>query len=183
MKRPRGEWMQTYTGKRFWPYKPNPKDICPEDIAHHLANTCRYGGASKYFYSVAEHSVLVSEFVPAAAARFALLHDAAEAYTGDLITPIKYTPQMADFRRMDYYISLAIRDRFGVSWSAEVADAVDYTDSRIVIDESRELLEHPDEYVADGMEPLGAQILCMGPAMAKVSFLTRFYELFPEELG
>jgi hypothetical protein len=60
-----------------------------EDIAIHLSNINRFGGAGRRFYSVLEHSLLVAELVPPPLRRMALLHDAAEAYLGDVVTPLK----------------------------------------------------------------------------------------------
>jgi uncharacterized protein len=41
----RGPWFQTFTGRAFFPLNPRPEDVVLEDIAHHLANICRFGGA------------------------------------------------------------------------------------------------------------------------------------------
>lgn len=59
----RGDWMQTYTGRRFYPLDPRSDEIDPADIAHALSLLCRYGGHVDRFYSVAEHCVLMSEWV------------------------------------------------------------------------------------------------------------------------
>lgn len=80
-------WIQTYTGERF-----NYETLSPikmEDVAWSLSHTCRYNGHSHRFYSVAEHCVHVSHAVPAEHALAGLLHDAAEAYVGDLPYPLK----------------------------------------------------------------------------------------------
>src|SRR5438128_12538670 len=84
----RGDWMQTYTGRAFYPLDPRLDDICIEDIAHALSMLCRYGGQCQEFYSVAEHSVLMSYAVNPQHALWALLHDATESYMGDLIRPL-----------------------------------------------------------------------------------------------
>jgi len=81
-------WITTYTGKRFHYLDPQPEEIDIVDIAHALSLTCRFGGHCKEFYSVAEHSIRVAEIVPKEFQLLALLHDAGEAYTGDVQSPI-----------------------------------------------------------------------------------------------
>lgn len=81
--------MVTYTGKVIYVMDPDPKDICIEDIAHALGNTCRFSGHCTFFYSVAEHCVNVSKLVPPKYALLGLLHDAAEAYLTDIPRPFK----------------------------------------------------------------------------------------------
>jgi 5'-deoxynucleotidase YfbR-like HD superfamily hydrolase len=84
-----GDWFQTYTGRQFWPFDPRPEDVCIDDIAHALSRICRFGGHVTDWYSVAQHSVLVSLLVPSDLALRGLLHDAEEAYTGDMVRPLK----------------------------------------------------------------------------------------------
>ena len=81
-------WIQTYTKKKFDLLDPKPEMVCIEDVAHHLSNVCRFSGACSEFYSVAQHSVLVSEVCSPDSAVWGLLHDAGEAYYGDIVTPI-----------------------------------------------------------------------------------------------
>ena len=57
-------WIETYTGRKFWPLAPSPDDIDIFDIAQALSMTCRYKGHTNEFYSVAEHSVLLAEKLP-----------------------------------------------------------------------------------------------------------------------
>lgn len=89
---PTGPWIQTVSGKRFYLLDPRPEMICLEDIAHALGQLCRFTGHTRQFLSVAEHSVTVSHllkpFGPAAELA-GLLHDAAEAYIGDVNNPLK----------------------------------------------------------------------------------------------
>lgn len=82
-------WIQTFTGKQFWPLTPKAEDVCIEDIAHALAFKCRFGGHCKTFYSVAEHSCRVAEILRPEHQLIGLLHDAAEAYLPDVAAPIK----------------------------------------------------------------------------------------------
>jgi hypothetical protein len=88
-------WMITASGRKFYPFNPQPEDVDLGDIAHHLSMICRFNGAVSRFYSVAQHSVHCAELIlsqdsaPAGAAFHALMHDTAEAYMGDIIHPIK----------------------------------------------------------------------------------------------
>ena len=83
-----GDWMMTHTGRHVDPLNVRAEDICLEDIAFALSNLCRFGGHVR-FYSVAEHCVRVCRAAPPELQRAALLHDAAEAYIGDIIRPLK----------------------------------------------------------------------------------------------
>jgi len=87
--KPEDAWMSTFTGKKFTPFVPNMDDVCIEDIAHHLALECRYGGACKYHYSVAQHCVLGAMFAPSKEKMPFLLHDAAETYFKDILHNMK----------------------------------------------------------------------------------------------
>ena len=79
----------TYTGRLVDPFNLQPEDVCIEDIAHALANTCRFSGHTREFYSVAQHSVLVAQHCADEDKMAGLLHDAAEAYMGDVCSTIK----------------------------------------------------------------------------------------------
>ena len=85
----KGDWIQTYTGKQFYPQDPRVEDIDIEDIAHALSLTCRFNGHVKEFYSTAQHVVLSSMFAPFYCKWEALHHDDSEAYISDLTSPVK----------------------------------------------------------------------------------------------
>jgi hypothetical protein len=96
-------WIVTASGVRFPVSDNTPAHVRLEDIAHGLAHLCRFGGHVREFYSVAQHSVQCVEIVrrmapgDVVAARWALMHDAAEAYLGDIVSPLKrYLTQYAD---------------------------------------------------------------------------------------
>lgn len=107
--------IMTASGKLLMPFgPPEPHDIDIEDIAHALAMVCRWGGSSKYFYSVAQHSFLVSTIVEEVNAFAGLLHDASEAYIGDVTSPMKITPVFDLYRAEEAKLQQVILDRFGV---------------------------------------------------------------------
>ena len=97
VKKRKGDWIQTFTGKRIYPFDPDPDLICIDDIAHALSNICRFTGHVKHFYSVAQHSVIVANAIPDSLGvphtnelyLQALLHDAQEYLFSDLSRPLK----------------------------------------------------------------------------------------------
>src|SRR5881392_3435793 len=58
-----GPYLQTVSGRFVNPFDPDPEQLDIGDIARALANVCRFGGHCRSFYSVAQHSVIVSELV------------------------------------------------------------------------------------------------------------------------
>ena len=82
------QYIVTYTGEKIYPTRPDPKNIHIADIAHALANKCRFNGHTRVFYSVAQHSVAVDTFFPYENL-WGLLHDAGEAYLPDVASTLK----------------------------------------------------------------------------------------------
>ena len=103
------------SGRLIDPWSLYASDVCIEDIAHVLAMTPRFGGATHRPYSVAEHSMAVCERVAHAGPRAALqglLHDAAEAYIGDIRAPIKMRPEFRIVRDVEWAILQEIHVAF-----------------------------------------------------------------------
>lgn len=114
------DWIQTFTGKKFYPLEPKMEDICIEDIAHSLSMQCRFNGHCKQFYSVAQHSVaMVNCWFPKPSqkkfARYALLHDASEAYLSDIPRPIKHLPEFSFYRDAEKKLQEMIYIKFGLN--------------------------------------------------------------------
>lgn len=105
---------------------PQPEMIELENIARGLANTCRFGGHIRRFYSVAEHSVLVSDLLKSMGASrqlwlAGLFHDAAEAFLGDLCSPLKWAMRqtmksavLSSYDVLTERMDAAIAERFGL---------------------------------------------------------------------
>lgn len=117
-------WIETFSGKKFYFLDPKPEMVDIEDIAHALSNSCRYTGHCSDFYSVAEHSVAVSEI--AGDSLQGLLHDASEAYIADISSPVK--PHLKNYKTIEKGIMVAIAEKFNFSWppseEVEAADLV-----------------------------------------------------------
>lgn len=102
----------TVSGHRFDLSRPDPSDFTIPDIATGLSNICRFNGQVREFYSVAQHSMLVSQLVPSYLRRRALLHDASEAYLGDLSRHLKHSDRLAGYREFENRLQGVIDQKF-----------------------------------------------------------------------
>lgn len=151
-----GNWILTYTGKRFFLTDPRPEDVDILDIAHALSNIGRFTGHAVRFYSVAEHSLFVAKRCGQRFAAWGLLHDAAEAYVGDVSSPLKRSMQMKEFAAVEDLILRTIYARFGMHHSgaqAWIPDAVKEADLRMLMTEKRDLMPDSEHAWVDVGEP------------------------------
>lgn len=167
-----GDWMQTATGRAFWPIDPRPEDVDITDIAHALSLICRYCGHVREFYSVAQHSVLVARFTSPEHRLWALLHDASEAYIVDVPRPLK--PSLVGYRDLERRVMAAVCDRFGLP--REEPPEVKRIDGAILADEAAQLMAPPPMPWDLPEPPLGVWIDPWKPERAREEFLTAFYE-------
>lgn len=170
-----GDWMQTFTGRQFWPIDPRVEEICIEDIAHALSNQCRYAGHCKDFYSVAQHSVIVSQICDPGDALWGLLHDAAEAYLVDLPRPIKRFSDLGTcYRVVEEALMDVICARFGLPLAEPVS--VKKADNVVFVTEMRDLMAHPPVRWKESWDnkPLSTTIHAWAPEKAKQEFLRMF---------
>lgn len=173
-------WIQTRGGLAFDYLTMDPLTITIDDIASSLSKQCRFGGHTIRFYSVAEHSVLVSQCVPPEHAVTALLHDATEAYLLDLPRPVKHLPALAGYRELEDRLWGVIADKFGLP--RDMPPCVKEADNRVLLAEKEVVLAHsaPRAWTwATGLEPADVQIRELDPASARFDFLARFYDLRP----
>jgi uncharacterized protein len=167
----------TYSGVRFWPLLPNPGDIRIEDIAHALSNQCRFGGHTHLFYSVAEHSVRVSQLCRREDALWGLLHDASEAFLSDIPAPLKELPSFESYRAAEKTLQRIIVQRFGLAFAQPVS--VGEADRRMLRIEARDLLGRADAEQPKRGGGRGSVVITAPwqPRVAKARFLSRFREL------
>jgi 5'-deoxynucleotidase YfbR-like HD superfamily hydrolase len=169
-------WIQTFTGRKFDLLRPGLEDIDIEDIAHAASMLCRFNGHIRVFYSVAQHSVHVSQHLdhlhPKGGLQ-GLLHDAAEAYVGDMVRPLKRG--MPVFQRIEDGIWLKVCEKYDIR--QDLHPDVKKADNTMLVTEARDLMTvnrlneweidlTPSE-VVETIEP-------WDPSRAKEEFLERF---------
>ena len=214
-------WLQTFTGKKIDLINPTREMVDIEDIAHSLSMICRYNGHCRDFYSVAEHSVMVeamgsqillrreaerysgrlsappkptSEIVQQSLAL--LLHDAAEAYIGDLTTPLKRGLESVGYdaafpapegraskiEMLEYRWLLAIGEAFGLGDRlAEPSDVMRQADEKVMTVEVP-MLFHPVQscwWETRNRPRSGEMVIqCWTPEKARRQFVSRFRVLY-----
>lgn len=176
-------WIITFTGNRFWPLSPEVDHVDIRDIAHALSNLCRFTGHCNRFYSVAEHSVLVSINCSPENALWGLLHDAAEAYIGDMSRPLKRQPEFsAKFRDVEHNLMAIICEKFELP--KEMPEEVRIIDGRMLATE-KEQITTPTKFEWTDIQgtsvPLPEYINGWEPRVARCYFLTRFEKLWADK--
>lgn len=180
----KGTSLRTWSGRYVDLIDPQPSDINIEDIAHALAKICRFGGHIHEFYSVAEHSIHCARVADEVfgydcdTQLQCLLHDAAEAYLGDVCRPLKAhlgNAYRAIEQRFEYVIGQAFACQIGTH-----VDRVRHIDNAMLFAERRNLM------MRDGVEWHGEREaiylatvypLCYEPDTAATIFLSLYETL------
>jgi len=166
----------TGSGRFFDLLAPEEYDYDIDEIATSLSNICRYTGHVTTFYSVAEHSVLVSRLVPTSFALCGLLHDASEAFVGDVSSPLKRL--LPEYIRIEDNIQSAISKHFDLPYPfpAQVHEAdkkMYWAERQTVADNGvKDTLWHQDRRAARKESAVG-----MSPTMARRMFMSRYKEI------
>ena len=181
-------WVCTFTGIKFHPLDPKMSEIDIRDIAHALSLQNRYNGHTAEFYSVAEHSLMVSELGGSAErALLGLLHDASEAYLGDIIAPLKQTGLFKEFGTYDGNLQRMIYAKFcRFVITEEMLEHVHKNDQRALCTEVHKLnciFPKPDQRSMFSDYPVPSIVaditkrVPMSPKEAEQKFLDRFWYL------
>ena len=158
--------MRTITGRHFDPTEIEPSDIDLLDIAHALSRLCRYAGHVPGFYSVAQHSVYVSKMLErrnpddVELQLLGLLHDASEAYLGDVIRPLKLA--LPDYQAIEANVEFAIGERFDLVVTDANRMEVKYCDDEMITVEAIIFRDFNDGW---------------RPDRAKHEFTSRYFDL------
>lgn len=211
----KGDWFVTFSGKRFFPLDPRVEDIDIKDIAHALALQTRWMGHCKNFYSIAAHSLACARIAEtddgydprvegsrgSIKMKWALMHDAAEAYTGDIVRPIKRSLyfrgeqdaagvwMMHKFKDFEQTLLQCIAERFNLPWP--IPQEVLEIDNRMLVTEAVHLTNYDGGRYVDGerhwiyekpwvdvMKPYGDNhvLVFLAPEEAERRFLARANE-------
>ena len=178
-------WIITHSGRKFDLANPNADMVDPTDIAHSLSMQCRFNGHTSSFYSVAQHCCLVADLVPAEHQLAALLHDATEAYVGDMVRPLK--EGMRDYANAigapciyestERRVWIAICQRFDVD--PTLPASVKHADLVALATEKRDLMpSHPEPWPClQGIAPTQAKIGPLNPSAAAILYHHRLMQL------
>ena len=175
-------WIGTRSGLALDYLNPQPEQISIDDIASGLSNVCRFAGQLDTFYSVAQHSVMVSkaayrETSDPVIAMQGLLHDASESYTGDCPSPLKklLAHSWTGFENM---LQSIIYKKFGVPTAMHFH--VKQADIRWLVTEKEQLQTDGPSWEGTAYEhvnPYGNVIDPLSSTYARAAFLDQFYIL------
>ena len=177
-------YIRSVSGKKLWPLSPKVADVSVSDIAHALGYKCRFTGHTKFFYSVAQHSVYVSQMVPREIALPALFHDASEYMLPDVSTPVKW--QLKGFKEIEEGVLDAVFKKLGLMAYREdtsVMAEIKKADLKLRAIEGRDLMpqdetgystEEPDPYFF--IEPWGIE-------QGREKFLARYEQILEALAG
>lgn len=182
-------YIELASGTMFDVNNPNIDNLHIDDIAHSLSNICRFNGHCKDFYSVAQHSVVVSDWVSVILSKVAtlevewkrqcllgaLLHDAAESITTDVPRPLKHLANQLMGKEVEIY-DLIFR-KFGVRPDAYMLAVIRGADDQVLAAEAFHLMTSKGLAWTNRTAPAAVKISPMYPLEARALFLTRFMQL------
>ena len=168
-------FITTRSGRQVSLLNPQYSQIDIGDIAHGLAFQCRFNGQTSRFYSIAQHCLMVTSILPDHLKLAGLLHDAAEAYIGDVVQPLKVL--LPDYQVIESNFNQAIELRFNVNLDHQ--EEVKAADLIALATEKRDLLprERCDWELLKGIRPLDRLTLPMSPEQSEESFMRTYFAL------
>lgn len=174
-----GPTILLHSGAYFDFLTPEECDFTIDDIAHGLSMMCRFAGQCRTFYSVAQHSYLVSTLVSPEDALAGLMHDAAEAFIGDMAKPLKVL--LPQYKEIERRVEAAIFARFRIS--QPLPNSIKEADIRMLVTEQQQIMRNHDDWdYTRGLSPFDIEIPFWPPEIAKANFLARFDALFQSKV-
>ncbi len=153
---------------------PDPATIDIRDIAHALSSIHRYTGHTCAPYTVAEHSLRVSGFLRArgytpASQLAGLLHDASEAYLGDVVSPLKAL--LPDYRAIEKNFERVIEMRFNVTFIDR--PEIKMADLALLACERKALLPQTPNYEWEIIRGIDPECYAIATGKSKVNWGSR----------
>lgn len=153
---------------------PQHSDFTIEDIAHGLSHICRFAGQTVKFYSVAEHCVHVSNIIGEGDQYVGLMHDAPEAFIGDVVKPLKNL--LPDYQTIEDRVEAAVMERFSVP--LPFPQTVKIADVEMLRCEKLQAMNNQDNWQDQVTSKIAdIKLQFWSPKEAKQAFLERFNEL------
>lgn len=178
-------YVATSSGRLFDVVHPTPQQVNIREIAHALSQANRFGGHTRWPYSVAQHLVYCAgecerRYVGRPDLAFAcLLHDGAEAYVCDVIRPVKRLISSV-YRPIEERVQAAVWRAFGAEIDAETERVIKEVDNAVVMAESAQLMTGSETWNWAGVAMAPLKIGQWTPKAAYYAFLSKFYDLKPE---
>lgn len=181
-------WVNTFSGKRVVPLKPEHSSIVISDVAHSLSQICRWNGHTTRHFSVAQHSlgverIIARKLIPTArfSRLYALLHDAPEYVLCDVARPVKSS--LIGYKTIEDNLMTNMIERWNIPYNREIADCVKVADDLMLVYERKHLINANlspwgfDHVNVDFMEGQFDDIMNMSMPRAKTEFISKFVEL------
>jgi len=180
-------WVETSDGGNFYFNDPEKSSVTVADISLSLSRIPRYNGHTPFHYSVAQHCLLMLDcmkYMPIAYTPeeelHVLLHDAAEAFMGDMIRPLKHLPGMKAYRDLESVVFVTIYDKLNVPLpTAEQSERVKTLDDKIMIAEIHTFMKNIDSWkdIIAGEKPLPVEIAPMTESEVYTAYTTKLKRL------
>jgi hypothetical protein len=164
--------IMTSTGRLFPLLEPESFEFKIEEIAHALSHICRYTGHTRHFYSVAQHSVYVASLVPAEYKMEALLHDASEAFLGDVASPLKAL--LPEYKAIEAAVEKAIARQYGLPFP--LSPIVKRADMNMLLNEKQDLMPRGhDDWWPTVNGGVRQRVYPLSPEEARQAFMNSYY--------
>lgn len=174
--------MTTFNGRRVDPWNLTADDLQIDNIAHALSMLCRFGGHSREFYSVAQHCVRVARSLPPELWLEGLMHDATEAFLGDMVRPVKH--KLEEYKKLEDRVWQVFAFKYGLN--NPLHPSVKYADNACL---KAELIQFVTNSQDELSNPFWNQFVAFprvdrawNPAESKALFLITFTEALAKKI-
>jgi 5'-deoxynucleotidase YfbR-like HD superfamily hydrolase len=171
-----------YKSKNIDLFNFTEEDFCIEDVVIGLSNICRYGGRVNNFFSVAQHSVILSRYLRLINKEYlcplAILHDAPEVYIGDIIYPIKSL--FPEFLKFENALTNIVYSKFNLD--IKLHKEFNYYDKNIVVNEMKSLgIWDREKYLCSNLKELPNLTInkILSPIESKYEYIKELLLIFP----